>query len=211
MDDLTSKLQQHKKVYDLLSKEYEQRVKILTPITKDAMEWFSSYIKPRGKILDIGCAVGIAVKILSEKGFDVSGIEISPNMAKFAKQRNPKSNIITGDFLNTNFHKKFDAILAFAFIHLFPKKEIPVVLKKIKDSLKPNGVVLISTTESSISKEGWRIKKDYGIKEKRFRKLWTKKELSDTLGKNGFDILSIKKFTDPIGKKWMDFIIKNDF
>jgi SAM-dependent methyltransferase len=199
----------HKETYDELADEYESRVDALIPVTTDAMDYFSSHIRPGGSVLDLGCAVGIAINILTQKGFQCTGIEISPRMATFAGKRNPDCKIITGDFLSERFGHKFDAVLAFAFIHLFPKEEIVVILDKIKSILNQGGVALISTTESAKSGEGWEIKNDYDKKMKRFRKSWTENELRETLDSAGLKILALKKFTDPFGKTWMDFVVKN--
>lgn len=198
----------NKDTYETLADEYERRVKSLIPITGDAMDYFASYLKPSGKVLDTGCGVGIAINILNKKGFNVTGIEISPRMAEYAKKRNPDSKIIVGDFLETSFNEKFDGILSFAFIHLFPKNEVGVVFEKTNSVLNVGGVVLISSTESEDSKEGWYIKKDFSKKEKRFRKFWTETELENKVSKYGFKKVALKKFTDPYGKKWMDFIFK---
>ncbi len=198
----------NKNIYDILADEYESRVDSLMPVTNDAMDYFASYLKPKGKVLDIGCAVGIAISVLKQKGFEIYGIEISPKMVEYAKKRNPSSKIITGDFLKTNFDKKFDGILAFAFIHLFPKKEVLKIFEKIKSTLKPEGIALLSSTESLESKEGWYEKKDFNKKERRFRKFWTEKELAYAIKKAGFKKLALKKFKDPFGKVWMDFIIQ---
>ena len=199
----------HTKLYDDLAEEYEKRVSNLLPITEEVMDYFSSFISPGGLILDIGCGVGSALNILNKKGFKTTGLEISSKMIQFAKKRNPESNFIEGDFLKIKFYNKFDAVLAFAFIHLFPKSEIPTVFAKIKSILKPNGIILLSSTESFESKEGIYIKKDFGKKYKRFRKFWTEQELRETFTEFGFKELAFKKSTDNFGKVWMDFIVTN--
>ncbi len=198
----------HKKVYDELAEEYERRSDSLLAVTEDAMNYFSSYIKPKGLVLDIGCGVGIAMSVLAKKGFKIVGIEISPKMAEFAEKRNPGAKVIVGDFLETKFDDKYDAILAFAFIHLFPKVEILKIFDKIKLILRPGGVALLSSTESFESKEGIYVKEDFGKKYKRFRKFWTEQELRESLIQAGFKELALKKFTDPFGKVWMDFVVK---
>jgi len=198
----------HKKAYDELAEEYERRADSLLTVTENAMDYFSSYIKSGGLILDIGCGVGIAMSVLAKKGFRISGIEISPKMAEFARRRNPEANVITGDFLGTEFGDKFDAVLTFAFIHLFPKAEMPKIFDKINSILEPDGVALISSTESFESKEGMYVKEDFGKEYKRFRKFWTEQELRESLTQAGFKELALKKFTDPFGKTWMDFVVK---
>jgi SAM-dependent methyltransferase len=198
----------HKKLYNELAEEYEKRTDILLPVTEKAMDYFSAYIKPGGSILDIGCGVGLAMSVLTSKGFEVVGIDLSQRMAEFAKRRNPRSNIIVGDFMEVKFDEKFDAALVFAFIHLFPKSEIPTVFDKIRSILKPGGVALISSTESFESKEGIYPKEDFGRRYKRFRKFWTEQELRDSLNQAGFKGLALKKYIDPFGKVWMNFVVR---
>lgn len=198
----------HKKVYDELAEEYDRRLDNSLAVTEDAMNYFSSYIEPSGLILDIGCGVGIAMSILAKKGFQVVGIDISPKMGEFARKRNPGTKVIVGDFAEIKFNDKYDAILAFAFIHLFPKSEVQAILEKIKSILKPGGVALISSTESLESKEGMYIKEDFGKRYKRFRKFWTEQELRELLIRADFKELALKKFIDPFGKIWMDFVVR---
>ena len=198
----------HKKTYNALATEYEERVESLRSVTEDSMSHFSSYIKPKGQILDIGCGVGLVINVLNKKGFKASGIEISSKMADYARKRNPAADILVRDFITTKFNKKFDGIVAFAFIHLFPKEHIPEILDKIGSVLSPNGIALISSTQSSESKEGWYAKDDFNKKEKRFRKFWTEPELRKSIKKAGFKVLDLKKFKDPFGKIWMDFFVQ---
>jgi len=198
----------HKNLYDDLAEEYERRVNALLPITEEAMDYFATYIKPGGSVLDVGCGVGIAMSVLTKKGFRVSGIEISPKMAAFAARRNPEATVMVGDFMEAEFNEPFDAILAFAFIHLFPKAETPAVFRKMQSVLTPGGVAFLSSTESSESKEGLYSKEDYGKEHKRFRKYWTEEELRESMMASGFEILDLKKYIDPFGKTWMDFVVR---
>ena len=198
----------HKKVYDELAEEYEKRADSLLAVTEDAMSYFSPYIKPGGSVLDVGCGVGIAMSVLAKKGFKVTGIEISPKMAEFTRRRNPGAKVMVGDFSEMKFDDKFDAIPAFAFIHLFPKAKVTAIFSKIKSILNPDGVALLSSTESLESKEGIYVKEDFGKEYKRFRKFWTEQELRESLINAGFKELALRKFTDPFGKTWMDFVVR---
>ncbi|MFA5172937.1 MAG: class I SAM-dependent methyltransferase [Candidatus Paceibacterota bacterium] len=198
----------HKKTYNELAKEYESRAESLFDVTRNAMDNFSFFIKSKGLILDVGCGVGVAMNILAKKGFKLIGLDLSQKMIDFAKKRNPGIKIIKGDFLKTEFDEKFDAILTFAFIHLFPKSEVPKIFDKIKSILKPGGVALISSTEKFESKEGISIKEGYNIKLKRFRKSWTEQELRESISQSGFRELAFKKYSDPFNKIWMDFIVQ---
>lgn len=198
----------NRQTYEDLAQEYEDRAETLLPITQEAMRYFGKYIKPNGTVLDVGCAVGIAVNVLRKMNFQADGIEISPKMAAFARSRNPKAKIFVGDFLKTNLTHKYDAILAFAFIHLFPKKEAKKLIEKMRVVLGAGGVVLLSSTESEVIKEGWEIKQDFKLQRKRFRKSWTEQEMREFIQNSGFTTLALKKFKDPFGKVWMDFVAR---
>ncbi len=194
--------------YDNLANEYEQRTKTLKNVTEYALPLFIKHLSTGKVILETGCAVGLAIKIMEEKGLIVTGIDISPKMVKYAKGRNPKSNIILGDFLTYKFSKKYNGIFSFAFIHLFPKIVALKVLQKMHQLLKSGGVLYIGTSRSDKSCEGWEEKKDYKDKEKRFRKHWTEKELENALIKTGFKKLDLYIIEDPFKKVWMDFIVQ---
>lgn len=198
----------HKNVYDLAADEYEERVESLRPVTQKVVEVLKPYLPEKGKILDIGCGTGLAIEILSANKLQASGIEISPKMIYYAQRRNPNAEIIEGNFSTYHFDKKYNGLLALAFIHLFPKAEAMKVLEKMKTLLEPNGVLYIGTTKSEISLEGFLKKGDYQGEYKRFRKQWTKEEFEKALFEIGFTILKYTEFKDPYNKTWMDFVVR---
>jgi SAM-dependent methyltransferase len=194
--------------YDDLSNEYEQRTKTLKNVTEYALSLFIKHLITGKEILETGCAVGLAINIMEKKGLNVTGIDISPKMVKYAKKRNPKSDIVLGDFLTCKFSKNYDGIFSFAFIHLFPKKIAIKVLQKMYQLLKSGGVLYIGTSRSNQSYEGWEEKEDYKNKNKRFRKHWTEKELESALINTGFKKLDLYIIEDPFKKVWMDFVVQ---
>lgn len=194
--------------YDNLADEYEQRTNSLKSVTNHVVSLFTKHLSTGKEILETGCAVGLALKLMEKKGLSVTGIDISPKMVDFAKKRNPNSNIILGDFLTYEFNKNFDGIFSFAFIHLFPKKIALKVLEKMYQLLNPKGVLYIGTSRSVKSYEGWEQKEDYKSKEIRFRKHWTEKELENALIKTGFEKLDLYIIEDPFKKVWMDFVVQ---
>lgn len=203
---MTDYRQQHTKEYDAVAEQYESRVDALTPVTRHAVDLMAQHIKSGATILELGCGVGLASKLLTEKGFTVTCIDLSSRMISFARARNPKAQFIQGDFLKTNFGKTFDSVFAFAFIHLFPKKDAELVMKKIYEILPPDGIVYIGTTKSKTSFEGWEIKKDYDGEHKRFRKHWTEAEFKDFIAAAGFEIVGSLTQIDPFGKEWVDVV-----
>ncbi len=196
----------NKLTYDILADEYDKRAESLSSVTDEAMTYFAKYLRPNAKVLDVGCGVGLAMNILDSKGFNVSGIDISEAMVRYAKSRNPNLITIEDDFLEYNFSEQYDGVLTFAFLHLFPKEVALKAMEKIKSILKPGGVAFISSTRSLKSFEGWMLKKDYDSQQKRYRKFWTELELEDAFSQIGFRKIDLKIHRDPYEKEWMDFI-----
>ena len=72
-------------------------------------------------VLDVACGTGILFPdYLERKVASVTGIDISPEMAKIAASKFPEVNVICGDVESTDFGRQFDAIMVYnAFPH-FP-------------------------------------------------------------------------------------------
>lgn len=94
------------------------------------------------KILDIGCGTGEFTKKVAAKAKDVIGIDIAPQMISEAKSRHPAENIkyILQDFDTMEEDELYDCIISIAtFHHLSLDKALP----KIKNMLKPNGILIV--------------------------------------------------------------------
>jgi len=196
--------------YESLADAYENNVSKYLYSTKKAINFFTPNITTGKEILDIGCGVGLATELLSQQGFKLTSIDISPKMVKYTKNRNPNSNVITGDFLKYKFKHKFDAIFAMAFIHLFPKEAAELVLRKMNALLNNDGALFIGTTLSNISTEGLEVKKDSFFpngKWKRYRKHWTEEELLSSLQKERFKFKQKYYINDPRKKVWIGLLV----
>lgn len=64
----------------------------------------------RGRILDLGAAVGVHSLILQERGFDVTAVEIVPEVAAIARERGV-GDVRTGDFLEMHLEPADTVIL----------------------------------------------------------------------------------------------------
>ncbi len=196
--------------YDALAEQYEGNVNLRRGFNAKIIEHFIPFIKTGKKVLDIGCAVGLDLKIFREEGFMPVGVDFSREMVKFARKRNPGLRVIEGNFMTIDFNEQFDAVFAQSFIHLFPKKESEKVLQKIYSLLKKGGVAHVTTSKSQRSSEGWVEKSDYRGHLKRFRKFWTKEELHAALEEVGLNIVDYYEIDDPLKEnwRWMIFTVK---
>jgi 2-polyprenyl-3-methyl-5-hydroxy-6-metoxy-1,4-benzoquinol methylase len=99
------------------------------------------YIKPSGKLFEIGCGTGKLLNKL-KSDYEVSGMDISPSAILFAKKSTGLKNLKVFNIEKENFLGKYDIIIAFDVLeHL---KNPSLVLEKIKKALKQNGVLIFS-------------------------------------------------------------------
>ena len=102
-------------------------------------------IKAGIDVLDVACGTGVLFPDYLKRGVaSVTGIDISPEMAKLAAAKYPGGNIsvICGDVEETAFDRKFDAVMVYnAFPH-FPKPE--KLIKTLAGVLKTGGRLSIA-------------------------------------------------------------------
>jgi SAM-dependent methyltransferase len=81
---------------------------------------FIGQLAPGGKILDLGCGSGRPVaQHLSERGFQVTGVDSSPTMISLCRSRFPDHEWIVADMRTASLGRQFDGILAWdSFFHL---------------------------------------------------------------------------------------------
>ena len=96
-------------------------------------------------VLDVACGTGVLFPDYLKRGVaSVTGIDISPEMAKLAAAKYPGENIrvICGDVEETEFDRRFDAVMVYnAFPH-FPEPEH--LIKSLAAVLKPHGRLSIA-------------------------------------------------------------------
>jgi tellurite methyltransferase len=125
-------------------------------IPSDIVTESLKYLKS-GKVLDLGCGTGENAVFLSQKGFDVLAIDISENfisdLDKLCKIYNVKVESAVQDITQFDFNGKWDLILSDFVFHFLEKRDIDIVIKKMKDSTNPEGINSISVlTESNPNK-----------------------------------------------------------
>lgn len=97
--------------------------------------------------IDAGCGTGIHLKLLRDRGFEVSGFDIRQQMVDVARKRNPGVTIIRGDMMNFPLDKKVYGISAMygAINYIDTEEGFRRTLKEFSDHLTDNGVAIIDT------------------------------------------------------------------
>lgn len=147
-----------------------------------------------GKVLDVCSGAGTNSIYLAEEGFEVTGIDISEQAVKIAKERAEKKGVLerckfySKDVLKAELPlNSFNFIIDRGCYHHIPQKKKPEFVQKVHDSLKPGGKYLLYCF--SDKNAPW--KKNVSLNEiyTNFKGLFEIKEIKD------------KIWTEPSGKK----------
>src|ERR1700754_3089184 len=98
------------------------------------------------RMLDLACGAGRHAKYLASKGFDVTGIDLSPSSIRMArKNASPKLQFYQHDMLMSFGTGKFDFIFNFftSFGYFKSMEENLLVMNNISTCLKRHGSVVI--------------------------------------------------------------------
>lgn len=111
----------------------------LSPLTQQ--------LKPKAKILDIGCGSGRDLLWLKNKGFTPTGFEQSTSLATLA-QSHSGCPVIVDDFTSFDFSSlHYDAlILVGSMVHV-PPEIFPTLFQSICQALSSGGHILITLKE----------------------------------------------------------------
>lgn len=95
--------------------------------------------------LDIGCgAGGRFIDILAEQNIAVTGIDVSEEMLKLARQNHPEQTFLHEDICTFETEQKFDFIWAWDSIFHLPYASQKPVITKMCQLLNDQGVLLYS-------------------------------------------------------------------
>jgi SAM-dependent methyltransferase len=130
--------------YDLLykDKDYPAEVDFIESLFK---KYGTGKIKT---ILDMGCGTGGHALLLAERGYSVTGIDMSESMLSIAKEKARKANIsldfFEGDIREFNTNKKFDAITSMFAVMGYQIKndDLKKAVENARKQLKNNGLFI---------------------------------------------------------------------
>lgn len=172
--------------YDESAKIFSEKFKSLMDL--DRRPEFLKFIDliPGKRILDLGSAAGDHAHYFSQKGLDVTCVDLSKNMVDLCKSKNLKAFVM--DIEDLHFEpNSFDGIWPVASLLHVPKSKISNVLSKLHSILTSDGVLYVCLKEG----EGERFIDDSDSL-KRYFVFWRKDELLKIFG-NKFHIIDFRR------------------
>lgn len=98
------------------------------------------------KLLDVGCAMGWFIKEAKEARFEAEGLELQADLARVARDENPKSKIMVGDIESLSNINRYDVVTLWSVIEHFGDAQM--VIQKIHGILNEKGILAIRTPNS---------------------------------------------------------------
>jgi SAM-dependent methyltransferase len=101
-----------------------------------------------GLVVELGCGTGISTQILSEAGYDVLGIDLSPDMLAIASRRAPRAELRQGSLWDIELPDcagvtAIGEVINYAADARAGAGRLPELFERIHAALRPGGLLLL--------------------------------------------------------------------
>ncbi len=195
-----------KKYNNEISEIYGQGAQDFSDFFKDAHDFLESdrrkFIESmpnKAKILDCGCGRGQDSEVFAKLGFNVTGIDITPEFVDMAKRRVPDATFIQMDMREINLPPStFDGVwVSFSLLHIH-QTDVPKVLSNIKKIMELNGKMMIALHRGP--KTDWVMANISGLNHNCSVQEWIQCDLERVIQESGFRIEYARPFERPGGR-----------
>ncbi len=198
--DVAQTLQTYEKDAEIFLKHWGKKYKRPALI----VQWLKLLPKP-AVLLDLGCGAGQDARHLATLGHRVIGLDRTMPLLRFAKTRAPLVLFVLADMRSLLVRPgSVDGIWAAASLMHVPKPVARQVLVKLRDCVRPNGLLAATVTH------GWRSRvKEGGWMPGRYFARWKKDELARALRRAGWQVLSLCVVSNQERKgRWINVIAR---
>ncbi|MES2994946.1 MAG: class I SAM-dependent methyltransferase [Patescibacteria group bacterium] len=193
--------------YDGMADAYAERDSEIIEETfevKSALDHFISLLPPGGHVLDIGSGGGRDSIYMFSKRLEVTGVDLSENMIRNAKERTPGITYLQMDFEELDFaNDMFDGIWANASLHHVPKEKLAPVLVRIHRLLKAGGLFYSINKQGEF--DGIRENNKFGKAVRRHFSFYKPEELTGLVKDAGFTIEEVNSSTSD---EWVNVLAR---
>lgn len=115
------------------------------PLDRHLLNRFAEEVRDRGIVGDLGCGPGHVARYLADQGVQMLGVDLSPEMIRWATKLNPGLEFRVGDMRELDLADgSLAGIVAFySVIHLEPS-DLARAFREFRRILLPGGVLLLS-------------------------------------------------------------------
>lgn len=200
-------IQETIETYNNFAEDYKQRYKDDGDSNKmqPSLDKFLSLLTTGKKILDIGSGAGFDAKYFSERGYEVTSIDLADKLLEVAKQMAPKVDFKIMDMRAMTFSERlFDGVWASASILHLPKGEALQVINDIKRILKDGGVFYLGLKQGE--GEEYKVNKGEGNLDgaRRYFSYYSKSEVETILAELDLDLVDFIEDNNR-GNIWLGF------
>ena len=134
--------------YDRMAEQYLATKDPEDPLVLRALEDLAALLPSEAAVLDLGCGAGVPVtRWLADRGFAVTGVDVSARQLELARTFVPDGTFIKADMTEVAFGpESFDAVVAFHCIIHVPRTDHPALGISIDRWLSPGGALLATMT-----------------------------------------------------------------
>lgn len=181
--------------YDQNAEQYAEVNASIADI--DQVDELAAMLSPGDTLLDAGCAAGRDSKLFAERGFEVTGIDISDGLLSIALRQSPEITFINMSFLNLTFKdQSFDAVWAHqSLLHLEQQKDVHKALSEFNRILKPGGILVV-LVKAQMGPNKTAVVSDKFSGHDRFFQYFTRDEIRSLLKDSDFDILKLEEYME---------------
>lgn len=186
--------------YNSHAQEYATKIASLT--NDELLGKFTAAVKNGGKVLDAGCAAGRDSRILQDSGLEVTGIDLSSELIRIARQNNPDISFVEGSFLDLPFQAEtFDGVWAHAsLLHLESIEQVQQALQEFHRVLSTDGILHIMVKQQK-GTEKTSVVSDALSGHLRFFRWFVKDEIELLVTEAGFQLITLQdELPDPANR-----------
>jgi len=96
------------------------------------------------RVLDAGCGSGVLCRLLSDKGCQVTGLDLVPARVAWCKKLTPEGEFHSGDLRTFQLHQKFDVVVCSEVLEHFRSKDRNVALQNLAQHVEPGGLLIVT-------------------------------------------------------------------
>lgn len=143
---------------------------------------------PEGSVLDVGSGNGRDAILLTSRGYQVTGVDISQSLLDIAAEHCPQADFVHGSVYPLPFDdQQFQSAWAAALLLHLPKKKLPQALDEINRVLEPGGIAFVTVKEGQGEEM---LKGEFG---ENYSAFYEEDEMRERIEDAGFEIMHSRR------------------